>query len=104
MNSAGRETAGIKIKLRVTAPLECFVMARANGGIKMSELRQLKDRIEESGPNGVETAHVHDDYEPAGKMMIRMLINSGEFITRRVMDGDGIGSRWKIFKAGQNPY
>ncbi len=70
----------------------------------MSELQQLKDRIEESGRDGVETAHVHDDYEPAGKMMIRGLINSGEFTTRRVMDGDGIGSRWKIFKAGLEPY
>ena len=70
----------------------------------MSELQQLKDRIEKSGENGVETAHVRDDYEPAGDMMIRNLVNSNEFTTRRVMDPDGIGSRWKIFKAGQEPY
>ena len=70
----------------------------------MSELQQLKDRIEESGRDGVETAHVRDDYEPAGDMMIKRLVSSNEFVTRRVTSFDGLDSRWKIFKAGLEPY
>ena len=63
----------------------------------MSEIEQLKSRIDASGPAGVKTAHVRDDYEPAGDLMIHLLVESGEYKTRRDPD-------WKIFKAGMEPY
>ncbi|MCK4621277.1 MAG: hypothetical protein KAT62_03580 [Desulfuromonadales bacterium] len=69
----------------------------------MSELQQLKERIEKSGVDGIETAIVRDDYEPAGDMMIRGLVDTGEFTTRKVSDYMG-GGKWKIFKAGLEPY
>jgi len=70
----------------------------------MSELDQLKKRIFESGEDGIETAHIRDDYEPAGDMMINVLTESGKFVSRRVMDDNGIDSRWKIFPNGLEPY
>jgi hypothetical protein len=72
----------------------------------MSELQQLKERIEKSGINGIETAIVRDDYEPAGDLMIKGLVDSGEYVTRRVTVGglDSLNSKWKIFKAGLEPY
>ena len=70
----------------------------------MSELQQLKDRIKGSGIDGVETAHVRDDYKPVGDLMLKRLVDSNEFRTRRVVSHDGLDSRWKIFKAGLEPY
>jgi hypothetical protein len=69
----------------------------------MSELEQLKTRIKDSGPEGVETAHIRDDYEPAGDMMIAGLIDSGEFITRRA-PAHSFDSKWRIFISGMEPY
>ena len=70
----------------------------------MSEIDQLKERIENSRTEGVETAHIRDDYEPAGQMMINNLVLSGEFITRReatnIRGGRG---EWKIFAVGYEP-
>jgi hypothetical protein len=63
----------------------------------MSELEQLKKRINDSGPEGVKTAHIRDDYEPAGDLMIHNLMESGEYKSRRDPD-------WKIFKSGMEPY
>lgn len=40
MNSAGRETAGIKIKMRNTAPLECCVM-HVGGPMDIDKLEKL---------------------------------------------------------------
>ena len=70
----------------------------------MSEIDTLKKRIFESGSDGVETAHIRDDYEPTGDMMINVLTESGKFVSRRVQDGNGIDSRWKIFANGLEPY
>ena len=73
----------------------------------MSELQILKERIERSGTDGIETAIVRDDYEPAGDMMIKGLVDSGEYTTRRVTPFGAmgaLGSKWKIFKAGLEPY
>lgn len=68
----------------------------------MSKLEQLKKRIDGSGLAGIETAHIRDDYEPAGQMMINSLVESGEYVTRKVglfMDEQ----KWKIFKSGMEP-
>lgn len=64
----------------------------------MSEIEQLKKRIDASGPEGVKTAHIRDDYEPAGALMIHGLTESREYVQRK----DGYD--WKIFKNGMEPY
>ena len=69
----------------------------------MSELDQLKKRILDSGKDGIETAIIRDDYEPAGDLMIRHLCESGEYVTRKVPPGM-YGQKWKIFKAAMDPY
>ncbi len=69
----------------------------------MSEIEQLKNRITDSGPNGIKTAHIRDDYEPAGDLMIHRLTESGDFVSRRVMTTYG-DSEWLIFKTGMEPY
>ncbi len=63
----------------------------------MSEIEQLKKRIKDSGPEGVKTAHIRDDYEPAGEMMIHQLTESGEFVQRRDPD-------WRIYTKDMAPY
>ena len=69
----------------------------------MDELEQLKKRIEDSGTEGIKTAYIREDYEPAGDMIIRSLIDSGEFVTRK-----GTLSwpdqQWRIFKSEMKPY
>ncbi len=69
----------------------------------MSELEQLKQRIDASGQEGIESAIVRDDYEPAGDMMIRGLVDSGEYIARRT-PAYSAHSSWRIFKKGMEPY
>jgi hypothetical protein len=69
----------------------------------MSEIDQLKQRIDESGMMGLETSIVHDDYEPAGKMMIRGLIDTGEYVTRKA-PMHSFDAKWRIFKSGMEPY
>ena len=64
----------------------------------MSEIEQLKNRIDDAGPAGVLTAHVRDDYEPAGDMMMNGLMESGEYVQRKD------GYEWKIYKKGMEPY
>ena len=63
----------------------------------MTEIDQLKKRISDSGPEGVPTAHIRDDYEPAGDIMINQLTQSGEYITRRDPD-------WRIYTKEMAPY
>jgi len=69
----------------------------------MSELDQLKKRIDGAGLDGVETAHIRDDYEPVGAMMIRDLCDNGEYVQRKVPPGM-YDQKWKIFKKGMEPY
>jgi len=69
----------------------------------MSELQQLKDRIDKAGPIGVETAHIRDDYAPIGAHMIRDLCATGEYVQRKVPPGS-FNQKWKIFKKGMEPY
>ena len=76
---------------------------RHEQGIRVSEVEQLKKRIDDSGQSGVETAHIRDDYEPIGDTMIRDLCASGAYITRKVPPGM-YDQKWKIFKKGAEPY
>ena len=69
----------------------------------MSELEQLQKRIDTSGSDGVETAHIRDDYEPVGAAMIRDLCATGEYVQRKVPAG-GFDQKWKVFKKGTEPY
>lgn len=69
----------------------------------MSELNQLKTRIDDSGMDGIETAIIRDDYEPAGDMMIRGLLDSGEYVSRKA-PMYSFDAKWKIFKSGMEPY
>lgn len=75
--------------------------------IQMSELEQLKNRINESGLEGIETKHIRDDYDPAGDMMIDSLIRSGEYVLRIItsyINENTDEYKWKIFKEGNEPY
>ena len=67
----------------------------------MSEIDQLKNRINDSGEDGVKTSDIREDYEPAGDMMIHQLTESGEFISRRVtpLGCIGMDSHWRIYKS-----
>jgi hypothetical protein len=69
----------------------------------MSEIEQLKNRINNSGKDGVKTAHIRDDYEPAGDMMIRSLCESGDYIQRR-FPMHSLNSEWYIFAKASKPY
>jgi len=69
----------------------------------MMEMEQLKKRIDESGIDGIETAHIRDDYEPAGQMMINNLTESGEYIQRKT-PAHSFDAKWRIFKNGLEPY
>ena len=69
----------------------------------MSELEQLKKRIEDSGPEGVLTAHIRDDYEPAGQMMIQGLCGTDQYVQRQGM-GNSLDQKWRVFKSVFAPY
>lgn len=60
-------------------------------------LDQLKQRIDSSGPEGVPTEHIRDDYEPAGDLMMWNLMESGEYVQRRDPD-------WRIYIKDMAPY
>jgi hypothetical protein len=68
----------------------------------MSELKQLEIRIIQSNYEGIATAIIRDDYEPAGGMMIHRICSDDEFVSRRVESGSG--SEWKVFAAEFKPY
>ena len=69
----------------------------------MSEIEQLKKRIDDSRLDGVETAHIREDYEPAGQMMINHLATSGEYVQRKAPP-HSFDQKWRIFKKGNEPY
>ena len=69
----------------------------------MSEIEQLKDRIRGSGPEGVLTAHIRDDYEPAGDMMMQQLNDGVEFVSRRT-PMHSTASQWRMFATEFDPY
>ena len=69
----------------------------------MSEIDQLKKRIDDSGMVGIETSIVRDDYEPAGDMMMRGLLDSGEYVQRET-PAHSYDQKWRIFKKGNEPY
>ena len=69
----------------------------------MNELEQLKNRINNSGFGGIKTAHVRDDYEPIGDMMMRDLMDSGEYVQRKV-PMQSFDQHWRIFKKEYQPY
>lgn len=69
----------------------------------MSETDQLKKRINDSGLDGIETSVIRDDYAPAGDLMIRFLLDSGEYVSRRA-PAHSFDSKWKVFKSGSEPY
>ena len=85
-------------------PLNYLNEYRLKQDKKMSELDQLKQRIKDSGPEGITTAIIKDDYEPAGEMMIRNLVDSGEFISRRHKPISSDLSQWKVWAKGFEPY
>jgi len=65
---------------------------------KMSEIAELKNRIDKSGIYGIATAQIRADYEPIGGKMINDLVETGKYITARVEKGD-FNSEWRIFQA-----
>jgi hypothetical protein len=67
------------------------------------EMEQLKERIRKSYITGIETAHIREDYLPAGAMMIRTLTDSGEYVQMRTPAGSD-DSKWRIFKKEFKPY
>lgn len=69
----------------------------------MNEIEQLKKRIDDSGIEGIENAHIRDDYEPVGDMMLRQLTDSGEYVQRKT-PMHGVDPKWRIFKKGNEPY
>ena len=69
----------------------------------MSEIDQLKKRIDESGFDGIETAHIRDDYEPAGDLMMHHLMESGEYVQYKTPE-HSFDAKWRIFKSGYEPY
>ena len=69
----------------------------------MSEIEQLKKRIDDSGMEGIKTAIVRDDYEPAGDMMMRELCATGDYVQRRT-PMHSFDSEWHIFNEDSKPY
>lgn len=69
----------------------------------MSEIEQLKKRIDDSCMEGIKTARVRDDYEPAGDMMMRNLCASGDYVQRKVLI-HSFDAEWRIFNNNSKPY
>ena len=69
----------------------------------MSEIEQLKDRIDKSAFDGLETSIIKDDYEPAGQMMITGLVDSGEYISHRDTRGIFYDEPWKVWNKEFSP-
>jgi hypothetical protein len=69
----------------------------------MAEIDQLKERINKSGPEGVLTSQIRDDYEPIGANMIRDLVDTGEYVTRKVPIRMSFGFEWRIFTKEWDP-
>lgn len=69
----------------------------------MSELEQLKQRIDDSGIEGLKNADIKNDYAPAGNLMLDQLTQNCGYVQRRV-PRMGHVSDWRIFKRGCEPY
>ena len=67
----------------------------------MSEIEQLKTRIDNAGMIGLKTSHIRDDYEPVGDLMIRQLLDSGQYISRKT--GSTYDKQWHIFNKRNDP-
>lgn len=70
----------------------------------MSEIDELKKRIDASGTDGLETSIIRDDYAPAGDLMIRRLLDSGEYVSRKTPMYDSFSAKWRIFRVTVAPY
>ena len=70
----------------------------------MSEIEQIKKRINDSGPDGVQTARIRDDFQPAGDLIMLQLLDSGEFVSRKVPKYMDYSMEWRIFSANMAPY
>jgi hypothetical protein len=69
----------------------------------VSELEQLKKRIDDSGIEGIKTAVVRDDYEPAGDMMMRDLCANDNYVQRKT-PMHSYEQEWRIFNNDSKPY
>ena len=69
----------------------------------MSEIEQLKNRIDNSGIEGIKTAHIRDDYEPVGDMMMRDLCANGDYVQRKT-PMHSYSQEWRIFNSDSKPY
>ena len=70
----------------------------------MDELEQLKNRINKSSARGIKTAHIREDYEPVGQMMINLLTDSGEYVQRKTPPHSLFYQEWRIFRKVFEPY
>jgi hypothetical protein len=72
----------------------------------LSEIEQLKTRIDEAGEEGVFTTHIREDYDPAGQLMIRQLCDTdvGQYVQRKGMGVGSIDQKWRMFKSEFAPY
>ena len=62
----------------------------------MTELDQLKKRINNSKAHGIETAIIREDYEPIGDNLLQDLCDSGQYIQRKIQMSH-MEYKWKIF-------
>jgi hypothetical protein len=66
----------------------------------VSEIDQLKSRVDEAGSEGVLTAHIRDE---AGQMMINRLCDSEDYIQRKGF-GNALDQQWRVFQSRFAPY
>ncbi len=69
----------------------------------LTEIEQLRIRIDDSGYEGVLTSHIRDDYEPAGQIMINQLTNSGLYVQRKT-PLHSFDAKWRIYQEKFKPY
>jgi len=69
------------------------------------EIKQLKKRIDESKTKGIPTAHIREDYNPAGDMMIARLITTQNYVTCRYSTGSSFcDATYRVFRKEYKPY
>ena len=68
-----------------------------------TEIEQLKQRIDDSGLNGIPTAQVRDDYEPAGDLMMMGLLDSAGYVQRKISITT-FEQEWRIFRRDFAPF
>lgn len=68
----------------------------------MSEIEQLKERINKAAYDGLKTSFIKEDYEPVGQLMISQLVDSGEFVSQR--DNRQLPDKpWKVWSKSFAP-